>query len=134
MKMPRGLVVLGVVLGPLLAALAQGEKVVPLDEAAKMVNKDVTIEFVVRATGKSKAGDKVFLNSEADFKSEKNFTVLLTKPALAELKADRIDDPAAYFKGKRVQVYGTVKLYKDRPEIAVEKAGQIKEVKSEPGQ
>lgn len=108
-----------------LSAAGQDEKVLPLEQAAKMVNKDVLIEFVVGSTGKSKAGDKVFLNSEADFKSEKNFTVMLTKPALDEMKKDKIDDPAGYFKGKKVQVYGTVKLFKDKPEIAVEKAGQV---------
>jgi DNA/RNA endonuclease YhcR with UshA esterase domain len=130
--MLRGLVVLGMMLGPLLACFAAGDDIVSLEEAAKRVNKDVTIEFVVKATGKSKAGDKVFLNSEADFKSEKNFTVLLTKAALTEMKKDSIDDAAAYFKGKKVQVYGTVKLYKDRPEIAIEKAGQITLPKGEP--
>lgn len=111
-----------------LPVFGQGEKVIPLDVAAKLVNKDVLIEFVVKTTGKSKAGDKVFLNSEADFKSEKNFTVMLTKAALGEMKKAKIDDPATYYKGKTVQVYGTVKLFKDKPEIAVEKAGQVTEV------
>jgi DNA/RNA endonuclease YhcR with UshA esterase domain len=110
--------------------LGQGDQVVPLEEAAKMVNKDVLIEFVVKTTGKSKAGDKVFLNSEADFKAEKNFTVMLTRAALEELKQAKIDDAATYYKGKTVRVYGTVKLYKEKPEIAIEKAGQLTEIKA----
>ena len=134
MRMLRGLVVIGLVLGPLgLMTLAQGDKVVTPEEASKMVNKDVLIEFVVKGTGKSKAGDKVFLNTESDFKSDKNFTVMLTKAAIEELKKGegKIENAAAHYKGKKVQVYGTVKLFKDRPEIAIEKAGQIKEIKDD---
>ncbi len=112
-----------------LSAGAQDDKVLTPTWAATMVNKDVTMEFVVASTGRTKAGDKVFLNTEADHKSEKNFTVLLTKRVLAELKKNQIADPAAHYRGKKLQVYGTVKLFKEKPEIIVEKAGQLVEVK-----
>jgi len=37
----------------------------------------------------------------------------------------KIDDPASYYKNKTIRVTGTVKLYRDKPEIVVEKAEQI---------
>ena len=36
-----------------------------------------------------------------------------------------IDDPAAHYKGKTIQVKGKVKLYRERPEIAVSGPDQI---------
>jgi DNA/RNA endonuclease YhcR with UshA esterase domain len=36
-----------------------------------------------------------------------------------------IADPAEHFKGKKVRATGTVKLHKERPEIAVEDPKQI---------
>jgi hypothetical protein len=67
-----------------------------------------------------------FLNSEEDFRDAKNFTVFLDKDALQKFKEAKIDDPAAHFKGKTVQVKGKVKLYRDRPEIAVSGPGESK--------
>jgi DNA/RNA endonuclease YhcR with UshA esterase domain len=98
------------------------------DEAAKMVGKEVTVEFKVQATGGS--GNRIFLNSEADFRSSKNFTVVLEKSAQEELaKAQKIDKPRDYYKGKTIRVTGKVELFKDKPEIRITKAGQIKTAK-----
>jgi DNA/RNA endonuclease YhcR with UshA esterase domain len=80
----------------------------------------------VRATGLSKNQQMVFLNSEADYTSEKNFAVVIRK-------GDRfpragIADPAAFYAGKAVRVTGTVSLYNDRPEIVVTDPEQIRVV------
>jgi DNA/RNA endonuclease YhcR with UshA esterase domain len=66
-----------------------------------------------------------FLNSEEDYQDAKNFTVFLDKEALQKFKEAKVDDPAAQFKGKTVQVKGKVKLYRDRPEIALSGPDQI---------
>jgi DNA/RNA endonuclease YhcR with UshA esterase domain len=47
------------------------------------------------------------------------------------LKGAKVEDPAAHFKGKKVRVTGTVKLYRDKPQIVVEKAEQIRVVEKE---
>jgi DNA/RNA endonuclease YhcR with UshA esterase domain len=71
-----------------------------------------------------------FLNSEEDFKGPKNFTVFIDKRALAKFKEAKIENPAAYFKGKTVQVKGKVTLYRDRPEIKVSSPDAIKVVET----
>jgi DNA/RNA endonuclease YhcR with UshA esterase domain len=84
-------------------------------EAAKKVNEEVTLQMEVKSA--TLRNDVCFLNSEADFKDAKNFTVFIGKKALAKFKEAKIDDPAAHFKGKTVQVKGKVTLYRDHPEI-----------------
>jgi DNA/RNA endonuclease YhcR with UshA esterase domain len=86
-------------------------------EAAKKVNEEVTLQMEVKSSALRES--VCFLNSEEDFKDAKNFTIFIDKDALAKFKEAKIDDPAAHFKGKTVQVKGKVMLYRDRPEIKV---------------
>jgi alkaline phosphatase D len=95
-------------------------------EARKYVGKVHTVEMEVRAVGKSRSGSLVFLNSLEDFRSERNFTVVLDMEALgAELKKAKID-PARHFAGKRVRVSGTVSLFNDQPQIRVKELKQVR--------
>jgi DNA/RNA endonuclease YhcR with UshA esterase domain len=103
----------------------ENKPVTPAD-AAKMVDKKVTVEMEVKSTGKSSG--VFFLNSEEDFKSEKNFTIFISKEGTTKFKEAKVDDPTAQFKGKTVRVTGTVKLYKDKPEIVVDDPKQIETV------
>jgi DNA/RNA endonuclease YhcR with UshA esterase domain len=86
-------------------------------EAAKKVNEEVTVQMEVKSATLRQG--VCFLNSEADFKDAKNFTLFIGKEALAKFKQTKIEDPAAHFKGKTVLVKGKVTLYRDRPEISV---------------
>jgi DNA/RNA endonuclease YhcR with UshA esterase domain len=95
-------------------------------EAAKKVNEDVTLQMEVKSA--TLRGSVCFLNSEEDFKDAKNFTVFIDKEALARFKDAKIEDPAAQFKGKTVQVKGKVTLYRERPEIKVSGPDAIKVV------
>jgi DNA/RNA endonuclease YhcR with UshA esterase domain len=47
---------------------------------------------------------------------------------VASLLKAKIEDPSAHYKGKTVRVTGTVKLYREKPEIVVEQADQIQVV------
>jgi DNA/RNA endonuclease YhcR with UshA esterase domain len=95
-------------------------------EAAKKVNEEVTLQMEVKSAALREG--VCFLNSEEDFKDAKNFTVFVDKEALAKFKEAKIEDPAAHFKGKTVQVKGKVILYRDRPEIKVSGPDVIKVV------
>src|SRR5262245_30701757 len=97
-------------------------KPVTAAEAAKKVNEKVTVEMDVKSTGGREA---CFLNSEADYKDAKNFTVFVPEEALAKFKAAKIEDPKTHFKGKTVRVTGTVTLYRDKPQIKVESPDQV---------
>jgi alkaline phosphatase D len=94
------------------------------DEAAKKIGEMVTVELMVKATGG--AGNRVFLNSLADFRDSKNFTVVLEKGYLD--KSKDITAPKDYFKGKKIQVTGKVDKYKDNAEIKVSDPKQLKVV------
>ncbi len=111
-----------------LTAVHADEPVKPLTpaEAAKKVNEKCTIEMEVKAVGMATSGKVVFLNSEADFKSPKNFTIMLSSKAMEKLKKAKIDDPTVRYKDKTVRVTGTVKLYKEKPEIIIDDPDDIK--------
>ena len=95
-------------------------------EAAKQVNEEVTLQMEVKSAALREG--VCFLNSEEDFKDAKNFTVFIDKEALAKFKEARIEDPAAHFKGKTIQVKGKVTLYRERPEIKLSGPEAIKVV------
>lgn len=99
-------------------------KVLTTDEAAKQVDKKCTVQMDVKSTGKS--GELTFLNSNENFRDDKNFTIVIDKDAIEKLKKAKIDDPIAHFKGKTIQVTGTVTLYNKKPQIKVQDAEQIK--------
>ena len=116
-----------VLLALILVTAARGDdtpaKPISPAEAAKKVNEKVTVEMEVKSTG---GKDVCFLNSEADYKDDKNFTVFIPEETLEKFKKAKIDDPRAHFKGKTVQVTGTVTLYREKPQIKVEEPDQIK--------
>ena len=101
---------------PLAAAEDQPKPIGPAD-AAKKVNEEVTLQMEVKSAALREG--VCFLNSEENFRDAKNFTVFIDKAALAKFKEAKVEDPAAHFKGKTVQVKGKVTLYRDRPEIKV---------------
>ena len=97
-------------------ALAEDQpKPISPAEAARKVNAEVMVRMQVKSA--ALRGGVCFLNSEEDFKNANNFTIFIDKASLAKFKEAKIDDPAAHFQGKMVQVQGKVTLYRDRPEI-----------------
>jgi DNA/RNA endonuclease YhcR with UshA esterase domain len=109
---------------PLLAADDKDVKPLAPAEAAKNIDKKCTVEMEVKSTGKS-GNRRVFLNSATNFRDKANFTVMLGRDVLAKFKKMKVEDPAEHFKGKTIRVTGTVKLYNNRPEIAVDDPSQI---------
>jgi alkaline phosphatase D len=95
-------------------------------EVTKRLGQKVTVEFAVRSTGAS--GSRGFLNSADDHRSEGNFTVVLEKAALEGFKKDGVASPQEHFKGKTIRVTGTLSLYRERPQIVVEDARQVRVV------
>ncbi len=92
----------------------------------ELLKKEVTIEMKVAATGATKKGDLVFLNSHTDRTSEDNFTVVLDKKAQASLAAAGIKLPRTHFEGKTIRVEGTLSQFNGRPQVIVSDAKQIR--------
>ncbi len=88
-----------------------------LDLVKELLNKEVTLEMEVRATGA--AGGLIFLNSAVDRKSEDNFTVVLDKKAQDKLKQDGIASPRLHYERKAIRVTGILSTFRDAPQIIV---------------
>ena len=115
--------VLVLLVAPAVALADDNAKPISPEEAAKQVNEKVTMKMEVKAA--NLRNGVCFLNSQEDFKDAKNFTVFLGKEAVEKLKAAKIDDPAAHFKGKTILVTGKVTLYREKAQIAVDDPEQI---------
>lgn len=98
----------------------------------ELLNKEVTLEMNVGSTGETKAGDRVFLNSAANYRSGENFTIMIDDKGLASLAKAGIKSPRDHFDGKAIRVVGTLVLYNNRPEIVVADAEKIKVVGAVP--
>jgi DNA/RNA endonuclease YhcR with UshA esterase domain len=104
-------------------------KVLTPAEASKKINEKVLVEMEVKSVG---GKGVTFLNSEADYRDAKNFTLFIPKEAGEKFKKAKIEDPASYYKSKIVRASGTVVLYREKPEIKIEGPDQIKLVEKKP--
>jgi hypothetical protein len=78
MTLHRVFITLVVILGSAFALAAEGKPVTPV-EARKQVGKKITVEMVVRAAkDRLEKRGEIYLDSEMDFKDEKNFAVVAT--------------------------------------------------------
>lgn len=91
-------------------------------EARGKLGEAVTVQFTVRGGRAVSAGKRILLNSESDFRSEKNFTVVVESAAMTGAF-----DKATYdtFKSKTIRVKGTVKEYMKQIEIIVDDAKNL---------
>jgi DNA/RNA endonuclease YhcR with UshA esterase domain len=110
-------------IGPV--AAQKDDKPIPPAEAARKIGELVTVEMKVQSSRFIENKGVAFLNSEEDFRNEKNFSVMVSKKAVARYKKMNIDDVATHFVTKTIRVTGTIALYKDKAEIVVNDPKQI---------
>jgi len=113
--------------GLLRVGIASAQDARPLTpaEALTKVHQKVTVAMDVKSTGGKTAR---FLNTETDFRVEKNFAVFIPNIALAEFKKAGIEDPGEYYKNKSIIATGNVEISQNRPQLRVESPTQIKVV------
>jgi DNA/RNA endonuclease YhcR with UshA esterase domain len=99
-------------------------KAISPEEARTKVGQEITVKMEVKSSALREG--VAFLNSEEDFRSDKNFTIFISKDAFTKFKEAKVDDPAAHFKGKTILVTGKVVLYRERPEIAINGPAEIR--------
>ncbi len=90
------------------------------------VGDEVTVQFEVQAARLTADKKRMFLNSETDFRGEKNFTVVLNAKAREAAYKDATGDT---FKGKTVRVKGKLSAYQGKMQIEVDDEKQIEVVK-----
>jgi alkaline phosphatase D len=107
----------GAAAGPKGSVAMSGPALTPAD-AAKKVGQTVTVTFTVQSIGA--AGNRLFLNSEADRNSDANFTVVLEKAALDALaKQHDIDNPRQQLRGKKIRATGKVEKFREQPQLKI---------------
>jgi len=94
-------------------------------EALTKVNQKVAVAMEVKSTGGKTAR---YLNSEIDFRTDKNFAVFIPNVALASFKKAGIEDPGEFYKDKAIVATGNVEMGQSRPQLRVESPAQIKVV------
>jgi hypothetical protein len=100
-------------------------KVIKPDEAKDHDGEVVIVEFKVIAAREIDSG-VCFLNSGAQ-SDPKRFTAFLSGKAMKKYREDpKTEKPADLYKGKKIQVSGAIKKYKDAFEIEVNDPSQIK--------
>lgn len=102
------------------------EGVVGPADARNALGKEVTVQFLVRSGRAVAGGKRILLNSEADFRSDKNFTVVVEKSAMTGPYDNATFDT---FKGKTIRARGTVKEYMQQLEIVITDAKSLEIIK-----
>jgi DNA/RNA endonuclease YhcR with UshA esterase domain len=106
------------------AAVADAVAITP-DEAASHAGKECVVAMRVNSSRHMADAGRCYLNSQKDFREENNLTVVIFKRGLESFAVEKIEDPAEHFRGKTIRVTGTVEMYKDKPQIKVDRADQI---------
>ncbi len=119
---------------PILATATAEDKpavVVAATEAKNHIDEQCTVEMTVRASKNAAPRKEYYLDSEEDFRDEKNFAVVISYDHADQFKAAGISDPAEHFKDKTIRVTGKIIRENDQVRIRVVEPSQIKVV--EPG-
>ncbi|MGL6094612.1 MAG: alkaline phosphatase D family protein [Fimbriiglobus sp.] len=91
-------------------------------DALTKVGADVTVQFEVLGAAAVSGGKRVLLNSEKDFRSDKNFTIVINAKAMTgKLEGAK----PGMFTGKTVRAKGTVTEYKNSPQLQVDDPAQF---------
>lgn len=95
--------------------------------AREQVGKQVTVRMQV-ATAKDRLEKRgeIYLDSQEDFRDEKNFAVVITRAGAKSLHDSNVKDIAEYFRNAWIEVAGTVTEVDDIPRIEINSADNIK--------
>lgn len=99
-------------------------------EAGDKIGESIMVRMIVKsAKDRLEKRGEIYLDSQEDFRGEKNFAVVITRKGASSLRKAGIVNPAQYFKDKLIQARGLVKEVDGIPRIEVDQAIQIKLVK-----
>lgn len=98
-------------------------------QAREHLNERVTVQFKVLHAKAASDPDRVYLDSEKDYKDPKNLGILIEAAALPSFRKAGIEKPAEYYDGKTIRVAGKPFLRDDVVFIKVEKPEDIEVIK-----
>jgi len=91
-------------------------------EARGKLGEMATVQFTVRGGRTIATSKRILLNSESDFRSDKNFTIVVEPAALTGPFASASFET---FKGKTIRAKGLVKEYMKQIEIVISEANNL---------
>ncbi|HBJ38197.1 MAG TPA: phosphodiesterase [Planctomycetaceae bacterium] len=94
----------------------------PLQALALNEGDELTVQFNVVAGRVIGNGERILLNSDADFRSPKNFTVVVNRSAMTGDYASANSDR---FKDKTIRATGTISLYNGAKQLQVDDAAKL---------
>jgi hypothetical protein len=95
-------------------------------EARTKIGQEIAVQMVVATTkDRLEKRGEIYLDAELDFRSEKNFAVVITRAGAAQFKEQGIADPAQHFLNKTIRATGTVKEVDGVPRIEIGQAQQL---------
>ena len=109
----------------------EAPKVAMAPDAKSHIDEHCTVEMTVRSSKNAAPRREYYLDSEEDFHDEKNFAVVISYDHAEAFQKAGIDDPAEYYKGKKMRVTGKVIHENDQTRMRVEKPDQIKVIDDE---
>jgi DNA/RNA endonuclease YhcR with UshA esterase domain len=117
----RRVIAAGVLLLGAVVAGADDKKlaVVPAAEALQHDSEKCVVEMEVKATGQSKDGKMIFLNSEKNRNDDKNFTVVIDAKAQEKFTKAGVKDIRKEYDGKKIKVTGVISLYQKKAQIRI---------------
>jgi hypothetical protein len=122
----RALVLFASGLAVIQAAPGDDKPFTPVAARTK-VGEKIAVEMTVQAAKDrlDKRGE-IYLDSETDFRDQKNFAVVITRAGAASLKKAGVESPAEHYQGKKIRASGTVKEVDKVPRIEIDDAKQIR--------
>jgi len=111
--------------------LQDAKPVTPAEAIQHIGKASIVVEMTVKkAKDRLEKRGIIYLDSEDEFKDEKNLGIAISAEAAAKLKNKGIADPADHFHGKTIRVRGCVMRFEDRPYLPVHDPDQIRIVES----
>ena len=96
------------------------------EEARQKLGEQVWVQMqVASAKDRLEKRGEIYLDSQMDFRSEKNLAVVITRRGAESLRGQGILSPAEHFNTKEIRVKGTVKEVDGVRRIEVDDAGQL---------
>jgi hypothetical protein len=87
---------------------AEEPKVIAAAEAKDHLGETLTVELTVKSSKNASSVESYFLDSEEDYKDEKNLAVVIAYDHAAKFKEQGISDPAEHYLGKTIRVTGKI--------------------------
>lgn len=100
-------------------------------EARTKVGQKVTVQMTVRsAKDRLEKRGEIYLDSELDFRGDKNFAAVITREGAGLFQNQDIRDFEEHFRNKTIRVQGTVSVVDEVPRIEVSDPAQIELLKT----